>query len=354
MAEHLVEAIRGGKLADIRAALRDKPKAAILSRAVVMAGGHASQPMLELLLRHGADLNGVFRNYRALHALIQEQPHAGAKPTAERLACMEWLLANGADPEQLAAWPPARAIIVAAFVGEPEFTRRLREGGAKIDGFAGAALGDRKVVEKALKVKPGIVRDRDHGGLTALQCACGGRMPRGEYAAIVRLLLEAGADPRVRTKSWGHELDATYYAASCKEPTVLELLLEHGADPQETLGHTVWGKHFDLAEMTLRHGARPDLAIHEGKPLLNNLIRWGQIPQTMWMLEHGASPNVADERGWTAVHQAASRGNARVLKAVLDAGGDLKQRDHLGATPLDVARTMARTKLVPLLTAAAK
>jgi ankyrin repeat protein len=73
-----------------------------------------------------------------------------------------------------------------------------------------------------------------------------------------------------------------------------------------------------------------------GKPLLNDVIRWGQIPQTTWLLEQGASPNVPDERGWTAVHQAASRGNVRMLRAVLDAGGDARRRDKEDWLPRDV------------------
>ena len=76
-----------------------------------------------------------------------------------------------ACPEQLGAWPSARAIIVAAFAGSPEYAAVLRQGGAKIDGFAGAALGDRKRVEQTLRDRPGFARERDHYGLTALQCA---------------------------------------------------------------------------------------------------------------------------------------------------------------------------------------
>jgi ankyrin repeat protein len=72
--------------------------------------------------------------------------------------------------------------------------------------------------------------------------------------------------------------------------------------------------------------------------LLNDLIRWGQIPQMTWMLEHKANPNVPDDRGWTAVHQAASRGNARILNAVLAAGGDPTRRDNEGRTPRDITQ----------------
>ncbi|MEK6407415.1 MAG: ankyrin repeat domain-containing protein [Acidobacteriota bacterium] len=67
------------------------------------------------------------------------------------------------------------------------------------------------------------------------------------------------------------------------------------------------------------------------------------------MLERGASPNVADEQGWTAVHQAVSRGNEKILKAVLDAGGDSSRKDNEGNTPLELAQAKRRPKIVALL-----
>jgi ankyrin repeat protein len=64
-----------------------------------------------------------------------------------------------------------------------------------------------------------------------------------------------------------------------------------------------------------------------------------------------ADPNVADDRGWTAVHQAASRGNEKMLKALLDAGGDAKRKDRQGYTPLVIARTSnQKPKIIAMLT----
>jgi ankyrin repeat protein len=51
------------------------------------------------------------------------------------------------------------------------------------------------------------------------------------------------------------------------------------------------------------------------------------------------------------VHQAASRGSERLLRAVLAAGGERTARDRSGATPVDVARSRGRAKLVKLLSA---
>ena len=74
------------------------------------------------------------------------------------------------------------------------------------------------------------------------------------------------------------------------------------------------------------------------RPVLNELVRWGQFKQARMLLARGASPNVADDRGWTAVHQAASRGNVKMMEDLLAAGGDGTRRDKSGTTPLDVAR----------------
>jgi ankyrin repeat protein len=266
------------------------------------------------------------------------------------LACLDWLLANGADPELTGAWPPARAIIVAAFMGRPECVQRLRKAGAKVDGFAAAALGERKLVEKVLRERPDFVQERDRGGLTALQCAAGSEIAPAGTVEIARLLIEAGADVSVRTKSWNNEVDAVYFAVRSFNNGIFELLLDHGADPHGALTSSVWAKRYDFAESALAHGAKPDLAVADGQPLLNNLVRWGQMQQMFWLLARGASANLPDNRNWwTAVHQAASRGSVRMTRALLDAGGDLKRRDKDGRTPRDVAIRMSREKMLALL-----
>jgi ankyrin repeat protein len=354
MADAMTEAIRGGKLAAVRAVVKADPEAARHPKYMVEAGRLGCLPVIQLLHRNGSDLNASYKKYCALSNLIQENPHAAAdgKADPERLACLAWLLENGADLEQLSAWPPARAIIIAAFVGQPEYVKALRKS-ATMDGFAAAALGDLKLVEKTLRADPDFVRARDHGVLTALQCAAGSRLAGAKTLDAAALLLDAGAEVAAETQSWGHPVDAIYFAASSKNLPMFELFLKRGADASNALGPALWNATLDFAELAIEHGGDPDRAVHEKKPLLNNLICWGRIPQTMWLLAHNASPNIADvENGWTAVHQAASRGNASIMRAVLDAGGDLGRRDKQGRTPIDVARLMGRDKLLALMAAA--
>ena len=78
------------------------------------------------------------------------------------------------------------------------------------------------------------------------------------------------------------------------------------------------------------------------------------VEALLWILVGGASPNVPDTEGWTAVHQAASRGNARIMQAVLEAGGDVHRRDRAQRTPLDVARDRKHGRFLPLMAAKAR
>jgi ankyrin repeat protein len=220
----------------------------------------------------------------------------------------------------------------------------LREAGARVDTFVACALGDLGTVRRLLKKSPEDATGRDPGGLTALQCCAATRLFKGDLRArrrlleIATLLLDSGADPNAKTKSWSHEIDAAYLAVSARNAEMLELLLARGGDATAALPAAAWCDDKEFAEIALRHGGSLNRASEGARPLLNELVRWGQVSAVLWLLQRGADPNLPDEKGWTAVHQAASRGNARMLKALLDAGGDPLRQDRFGMTPGEVAR----------------
>jgi ankyrin repeat protein len=347
-------AIRGGDFAAVERALAAEPKLARKTQHVVDAARLARRDVLALLLKGGADIDASSRGYRPLHALLQERLHGEADaPSKERIACLDFLLAKGADPEQLGAWPPARALIVAAFTGVEVFVERLIEAGAVRDGFTASALGDVAGVKRALESDPRFALAHDAGGLTALQIAAGSRTGRGDSKpardrlAIAKLLLDTGADPNAKTKSWSDEVDVAYFAA--RDRAMLELVIERGGDATAALSSVVWNGDRELGSFLIAHGGVLDRAQHDGRPLLNDLIRWGQFAPATWMLEHCASPNLPDARGWTAVHQAASRGNVKMLTAVIAAGGDCSREDAEGRIPLAVANAAQLQKIAPLL-----
>ena len=351
----MIEALRAGDLTDLTVLIRRSPAAAGSPQVIVEAGRLGWKEALDVLLQNGADPNAVFRGYRPLHSLIQEAPHKGhdAAP-ALRVACLKWLLSKSADPEQLGGWPAARAIITAAFVGQQPYVDALIEAGAVVDGFVAAALGDIHRVEKCLSKDVSFAKARDNAGLTALHCCAGSRLgaknkrKKDALVAIATLLLDHAADAKASVRSWSHDVDVVYFAVSSGQLELFELLLERGADATNALPATLWRDGFEFAELALRKDAKLDLAMDNGKPLLNELIRWGRIKPVLWLLDHGASPDRADAQGWTAMHQAASRGNQRMMEAVLQAGGDATRKDDQGNTPLQIAVQKKRAKLVSL------
>jgi len=352
-----VSVVAAVKKQDAAALAREvaKHRGPIPAAAVVTAAQLAWKPGLTLLVKHDADLNASYRNYRPLHALIQEKPHAGGSSTRARVKCLEWLLAHGADPEQAAAWPSARALVIAAFVGERAYVDVLRAAGAKIDVFTAAALGEAKTVARLVAKDPPLAQARDAERLTALQCCAGSRLggtdkrTAARLVEIARTLVEAGADVNVRTPSWGHDVNVSYFVIRSGQVEVLEYLLDHGLDATAAIGTAAWDGRADLLDLLIARGARLNDALEQTRPMLNELVRWGRFKQARLLLTRGASPNIPDERGWTAIHQAASRGNVKMMEDLLAAGGDITRRDGSGHTPLDIAKGKAILRLIKQL-----
>lgn len=318
--------IRSRDLAALKAALAADP-GPVTGRLAGEAARMGWLAGLKLLAKQDVDLNTSYRNYRPLHALIQEKPHEGGSSTPERVKCLEWLLEHGADPQLQGAWPLASAIVIAAGVGESAYVRVLKAHGAGAGNdniFAAAALGDAARVQKMLARKPALATARENGVMTALMCCASSRLGNGQprtaeaLANVAEMLIEAGADVTATARSWSHDVEASYFAVSTGQREILRLLIDRGASPTAALTTAVWRSDFGTADYLIERGADVNAARDGGKPLINNLIRWGQFKPAKWLLSRGARPDLADDRGWTAIDQAISRGNASMI-AALDA-----------------------------------
>ena len=324
MADALKAAIGSRDLAALKAALKTAPMP-MATRAVGEAARMGWLAGLKLLTKHGAGVNAIYRNYRPLHALIQEKPHEGGSSTPERVKCLEFLLENGADPQLQGAWPLASAVVIAAGVGEGAYVRVLKAHAASAGAdniFAAAALGETTRVQKMLMRAPTLATAREQGVMTALMCCASSRMGKDRpqtaaaLTAIAELLVEAGAEVTATARSWSHDVEASYFAVSTGQRDVLHILLDHGASPTAALVTAVWRSDFDTADYLIGRGADVNAARDAGKPLLNNLIRWGQFKPAKWLLTRGARVDLTDDRGWTAIDQAISRGNKGMIEAI--------------------------------------
>jgi ankyrin repeat protein len=171
----------------------------------------------------------------------------------------------------------------------------------------------------------------------------------------VRLLLEAGADPQRYRDDDGQTTPVVCAAlrAGCSAG-LLELLLDHGADPNAAgpdgrTPHrlaTAAGRT-DVADLLRRHGA-DDTATAADRFL--SACRRADRVEARRQLD--ADPELLDrlsDDDRAAIVGAAEAGDTAAVAVMLDLGFDTESRGHDGATPLHVAAYTGGADTVRLL-----
>ena len=336
----LVEAARVRDLATIRTLLKQKVDVNARSTdggtALLWAVHWDDLETAELLIRAGADVNAA-NDYR-------DTPLSAACTNANAVM-VERLLKAGAAPNAPIATGET-PIITCAGTGSVDAVRALIDHGADIN-----------AAEPALHQ-------------TALMWATAERHPE-----VVRLLIERGANVRAATR---HGFTALHFAAREGDLESARLLLAAGVDvnirskPDPTLKGR--GPAFDAMRSA------------GSTPLLAATTR-GQVTLALFLLEHGADPNIEDA-GFTPLHWAAGswegdlsnpvfgftepmsgipdrRAKLELIKALLARGANPNARisrrlpgfaggyaEPAGATPFFLASSVADVEVMRLLLAA--
>jgi len=187
----------------------------------------------------------------------------GDKTAVERLLERDRGLADARDENGLSP------ILTALYHGKSEIAAAILRRGPKLTVFEAAAAGE------ATRVREIVGRDRGQANAVAPD----GYSPLGLAAFfkrrdVVRILLDAGADPRPASRQGGftplHSAVAT--DAGTVDTEIVRLLLAKGADPNarsqsgSTPLHTV-GFTGDRAslDLLLKHGADPAIKDNDGK-----------------------------------------------------------------------------------------
>ncbi len=184
---------------------------------------------------------------------------------------------------------------------------------------------------------------------------------------IVKMILEPWRGTNVNVKDvYGRT--PLHYAAIVGELAVVQMLLEHYADPtvkdingktpldyarERGNSHIIplleqWTRIWQLAAN--RRPTDPDAACYRAR--CNDIFRsarFGYLLCVKNLLDADADPNARDRSDGTPLHYAAMEGHVEVAKALLDRGADPNARDFLGFTPLHYASVYGHVEVVKLL-----
>jgi ankyrin repeat protein len=239
---------------------------------------------VKLLLAHGADVN---QRTDGQKTALQLAAGTGNFEVAQLL------LAKGADP----AIPPTGTspLHEAAINGQYEIVKLLLAKGLRHDLYSAIAMGEIEMVQKGLKHDPSRALRPDGAGRMPMDYAVANRQ-----LEIAQLLLTCGA-PMVQEK-WVTTPAPLHRAISQGHVEMVEWLLEAGSNPNTSVG---------------RRGEYPDWT-----SALHMAVNRNNLDMVKLLLKYEVELKERNQFSQTALHVAASEGNAPIVATLLEAGDD--------------------------------
>jgi ankyrin repeat protein len=324
----LVELATSGDDTRLKRLLPRKPPREAIDAAFVVAASRAHLAAVRLLMQSGADVQTLGPQAVELIGLrMHDDP--------DSLRALEWLHAQGVpiDAQDKDGWTPLMQALV-------------RSAKASVGAFIrlGADVNRRCACSGFLE-----------GGMTPLLIA---NTRRDDQETLLRMLLDAGADPTAltaRRRSALHVL-ATDGAWDVR---VAHLLIERGVpiDGADAEGNTplmlIVLRDAELGRELIARGARVDARAADGRTPLTIAAVQDADASIAMLLDAGASIEARTETGRTALAIAVRNAAVNSVRLLLQRGAKMDAADRDGLRPIDHALALdegeAKAGIVRLL-----
>lgn len=313
------------------------------------ASALGQESLVELLIKHGADINapaGPYKGRTALQAAAEKN----------RQSVVDLLLKSGADIKSEASSYKGFSAIEAAVVSSNEKLVRVL-----LTKCPDAIVSDQKARHRVLALAlERIMVDVSLVELLLKAGACAGNnevsakeisiMQSAIYCRfdVFRCILAACANPNQRwIRDSPGDVTAIQAAASRNNIDVVRALLEKGADanaPANKLGGmtalqtAVSKNNFEMVVLLIQHGADVNglPSPIRGRTALQAAAEGRLVKLSEYLIACGASVNApaAHNRGVTALQGAAIKGNIRIVEILLRCGAEIN-----GAPAIEQGRT---------------
>lgn len=169
------------------------------------------------------------------------------------------------------------------------------------------------------------------------------------HTNIVKLLLSKGANPNIETSATS--TTALHQASSQGHTDIVKLLLANNADPNI---RNIWGA--TALELAKREKHKKIIALFKGSTValddaLMSAIVNGDAKAVKAHIDAGANVNTRDGNNNPALNKAAEKGYTEIVRILIDAGADVNATDAFGLTALFFAIDKGYVETVKILMA---
>lgn len=170
------------------------------------------------------------------------------------------------------------------------------------------------------------------GGWTPLMMAA-----PGDFQAVVKILLDAGAHPNLAR--WDGETALMIAALTGAEHVAALLAPRSELESRDLAGNTALtyaalNGRTEIIDILLHAGARADAVDHDGRTALHHAALEGQAAAAQRLIAAKAALDRRDNWGQTPLFVAAAQGYGDVVRVLLAAGASPDVADETGRAPL--------------------